>query len=471
MDQLVRPPYFHLPPARVAHTRHYMPWEKKGPADRTMVFDTFVVVGRCSQILVHWPDATISSDDALTLLRLTENLTTLGRAEGWVHAEPIPQPTVDWNCAPSAEAGLGKELVSVFCADPATAFGTEHYPPQPDAKKLRRGLKPNEYLFDCPRWHLCLDTEIIHQERWPCVPGACWVSYARPADAFTKPATPAPSTPFRHKQMTIARFLLDGPVLPLVTDALPVAEAFRRALMGQFQWNRHRQKYGHANKPYREMFWSEVLSGKDADGQCLRQHRHAFYLPTAEGSDSRWITHVTIAAADGFGANDVVALNALRRLKMDDESLELRVQLVGLGNRQDFRAPLLEESIVWFSATPFVVTRYPKLRGTKRDRPEDYASLQAFARHVLQQELQRRSDLPPVASIEEEAFIGTQQLRPIQFKRFRQKPGDDGGRRPAGVFRITFTAPVRGPLSLGHSCHFGLGLFLPSPPAPPRAAR
>ena len=25
----------------------------------------------------------------------------------------------------------------------------------------------------------------------------------------------------------------------------------------------------------------------------------------------------------------------------------------------------------------------------------------------------------------------------------------------------TFAAPVRGPLCLGHSCHFGLGLFLP----------
>jgi CRISPR-associated protein Csb2 len=65
VDQLVRPPYFHLPPARVAHTRHYMPWEKKGPADRTMVFDTFVVVGRCNPLLVHWPNATLSPADTV----------------------------------------------------------------------------------------------------------------------------------------------------------------------------------------------------------------------------------------------------------------------------------------------------------------------------------------------------------------------------------------------------------------------
>lgn len=32
-----------------------------------------------------------------------------------------------------------------------------------------------------------------------------------------------------------------------------------------------------------------------------------------------------------------------------------------------------------------------------------------------------------------------------------------------------FTASVRGPLCLGHSCHFGLGLFVPSSLTSPRA--
>jgi CRISPR-associated protein Csb2 len=34
LEELVHPPLFHLPPHCVAHTRHYMPWEKKGPQDR-----------------------------------------------------------------------------------------------------------------------------------------------------------------------------------------------------------------------------------------------------------------------------------------------------------------------------------------------------------------------------------------------------------------------------------------------------
>jgi hypothetical protein len=57
----------------------------------------------------------------------------------------------------------------------------------------------------------------------------------------------------------VARFLLDGPVLPLVTDTLRVAEAFRHALLRRYQRHCHRRKYGPADKTYREAFRSEVL--------------------------------------------------------------------------------------------------------------------------------------------------------------------------------------------------------------------
>lgn len=305
-------------------------------------------------------------------------------------------------------------------------------------------------------------------EKRPTVPGAKWVNYTRPLEVSAVPAKPKPT---ERPKPTVARFLLDGPVLPLVTDTLPVAEAFRRVVMGRFQRHCHRQKYGHAEKPYRELFRSEVLSGKDAAGQIMKNHRHAFYLPAAEGDDPRRITHVTVVADRGFGPDELAALNAARTLKLDDESADLRIQLVALGHLQDFRTPLLAESAVWISATPFVVTRYPKRRGTRRDRPEDYATPQAFAEHVLRQELERRPDMPEVVSVEVEELIGKQRLRPIQFKRFRSKPGDDGGRRPACGFRITFAAPVHGPVCLGHSCHFGLGQFMPSSPSAHREPR
>lgn len=53
LTQLLPAPKFHLPPARVAHTRHYMPLNTKLANDlkaggTTLVFDTFVAVGRRS---------------------------------------------------------------------------------------------------------------------------------------------------------------------------------------------------------------------------------------------------------------------------------------------------------------------------------------------------------------------------------------------------------------------------------------
>ena len=90
-----------------------------------------------------------------------------------------------------------------------------------------------------------------------------------------------------------------------------------------------------------------------------------------------------------------------------------------------------------------------------------------FVRRVLLEELgrlrQRRPDLPEPTRIDflPEGRMGAHRLRPIQFKRFRRKPGDDGGNRPSGAFRIIFPQPVAGPMCLGHSCHFGLGLFVP----------
>jgi CRISPR-associated protein Csb2 len=441
----------------------------KYQGDPTMAFDTFVVISRSSPLLVHWPDATLSPDDGIALGRLAENLTTLGRAEGWVHAEPVEQPAVEWNCVPSAETGMDHELVSVFCPDPATAFSGEHYPPPPDAKRLRKGLKPNEHLFDCPRWQLCLDTEIIHAERWPRVPGARWVSYARAADAFTKPAAAPPSPNGRHAQMTVARFLLDGPVLPLVTETLPVAGTFRQVLLRLFQLVPHRRKRGIADRSLRERSYSRVLSGKDETGQPLKSHDHAYYLPTAE-SDANRLDHVTVFAAAGFGPDELAALEAVRRLPLG-EGETLQVRLVGLGRPEDFRCRLFGPARAWESVTPFVVTRHPKKRGHRKDSADCHgiSGRPEFAKRVLDEEckrwLRRRPTLAvatsPTYTVLE--HVGrTCSFRPLQFRRARRKLGDDGANRATAAFRLDFDREVAGPLCLGHASHFGLGLFLPA---------
>ncbi len=122
---------------------------------------------------------------------------------------------------------------------------------------------------------------------------------------------------------------------------------------------------------------------------------------------------------------------------------------------------MLGTSNVWASATPFLVTRHLKRRGQKRDPAEWSRSpggLEEFVSAVLREEIERRG-LPP-AEVHRLDRIGPLGRRALDFRLSRSKTGDDGGRRPRGAFRLEFSEPVPGPIAFGHSCHFGLGLFL-----------
>src|SRR5271165_3849406 len=60
LKTLSMPPEFYLPSATAAHSRHYMPWFKKGPLDKTLVFDGFVAVPRESELAIIWPERELS---------------------------------------------------------------------------------------------------------------------------------------------------------------------------------------------------------------------------------------------------------------------------------------------------------------------------------------------------------------------------------------------------------------------------
>jgi CRISPR-associated protein Csb2 len=454
LTALAEPPRFHLPKSRVAHTRHYMPLGKSSPKelggrDTTLVFDTFVSVDRKAPLYIEWQNASLTDEDTDCLRRLIDNLASLGRAEGWVEAavgsylgsNELPE----WNCKPGDVAGEGEELIPVFCPDPETAFGSEHYPPVKDAKKR----KPADFLFDCPPWHLCLDTQTIHGERWPRVPGSKWVTYVRRPDAPI-PA-PKPTVPDR-KNPTVARFLLDGPVLPLVTDTVRVAEAFRAAAMSSFnRWcKKHHDKATDFRRPgTEEKYSSSVLSGKNLDGVMLRSHGHAYYLPTADG---RRVTHVTVYAPEGLGPAETAALTQLRRVRVGES--EYRVQLVGLGEPRDFTHWLFEKSTCWESATPFVGPSHVGRSGREHD-----------LRKAVRREVRRWTDRTGVRSSAAEVRVEVLPAgggpKAVEFRRGRSRPGDDGQRRACGMVRLSFPEPVAGLLAVGYACHYGLGLFRP----------
>lgn len=445
LQQLVAPPLFRLPSHRVAHTRQYMPWEKKGPQDRTLIFDTFVSVSRKEPLFIGWPDANLSAEDHAAFTKLVGNLTTLGRAEGWVNAE-LGDESPEWNCQPTENA---TNPVGVLCADAATVFADEFYPKH-DPKKLASGkVNPADYLFDCPSWHLCIDTETIHTNRWTTIPGAQWVNYQRPTDTTTQQA---PRT-IERPRPTLARFMLDGPVLPNVTETIRVAEGFRHALLTRYQRHCHQRRFGTLEKPYQEQFRSPTLAGKDTEGDFLPDHGHAYYLPAVDPDDPHHVRYVTVYAANGFNVDEVAALTTLRLVWIGDEGEPLRVQLVGLGQPAEFQTPLFATGSVWQSVTPYLGPAHIGLRGQER-----------YLRKAIRREVKRFLE-GQLSSIElrDVQFVEGQPNQPkaIEYRRWRSRRGDSGQHRPFRFVRLEFSAPVTGLLAIGYASHFGLGLFLP----------
>jgi len=452
---LLRPPSFHLPRFQVAHTRHYMPRGSGRAEDRALVFDTFVTLDRASLVSVTWPEAELSINDQEVLARLLANLTSLGRAESWVQAELASTPCETSNCKPAAADDHNP--VAVLCPDPVTAFSDENYPTL-TAKMLKKGLKPKDYLFDAPPWHLCLDTQTIHDQRWPQTPGARWVNYSAPTSQ--KPESRRSS--YEGFGTTFVRYALDGPVLPLVTETLPIAEHVRAWLLSACKraHNRDDPRMAVADLPtIAPAFW-----GKDEERRPLTGHRHLHVLPVDEDEDG-FIDHVALFSPMGFSENELRAIENLRCLRSDE--YELHFVVVGRGEPEDFaRTRLLGPSEDWVSATPFIAPRHLKRRGRKRDPlewthgPDGRAE---FLRAMLIEELAHRGRIDPTwtSGVKIEPFeAGLRRIRPLAFDRRRRKPGDDGHLRSHGFFRIRFPERVRGPLALGHSSHFGLGLFL-----------
>lgn len=452
------PPSFALPAVTLGHTRHFMPRNSTDPNGRTKVFDAFVAVDPEQEVVFYWADGELTPDESRTLSLLLSQLGYFGRAESWCSGRLLAEFDVGRvNCRPG-NAVAGGETVRILGLDPESWKG-------PWAFKTR--TPPD------PPWNLLAETTDLHapNEKWSDPPGSRWWTYTRPFDCFaTKTQVRRPCQSEVH--YTVARFIVDVAEgkrpLPLYTDAVPFAEAARAALMGCYQRLLHRRKYRTARKPYREHFHSETFSGKLPSGEYLKSHSHAFYLPTAEERDLKRIDHLTVYAPEGYTRDEVAALDELRSLRFRDG--DYRLLLTGLGTPKNFNCPLFASSATWVSATPFIATRHLKQRGARRDNRAffDPENMAAFVKVNLLENWGQRDDLtqqaptpPDVEPIYDPLTAGAMAFRPLQFRRARNRPGDDGYSRAFGAFRLRFPTPMSGPLCLGYACHFGLGLFVP----------
>lgn len=410
LEALRPPPLAQVPQATVAHTRHFMPWAKKGPLDRTLIFDTFLVLNPDDPVFLIWPDARLTEGERRLLTDLVVRLSYLGRSESWCEATREEQLLSTPNCRPlrlEERPADHEEAVSLLAADP---------------------MAPLDQLFDS----LCTGTAKLRQQKLLQPPASTWVQYARPREVIL--LDPLPKRPVRpEKRATVVRYALSGKVLPLVYDAIAVGGGARRGAMAIYG-----RLYGGAHSP--------LLSGRGTDGRPLQGHEHTHYLPTDEDGDGR-LDHLTIWCPALLKDRELQALGRLSTLRLPGHPYDLTLFLVGEGTRDRFPVPLFATAQRWRSATPFILVRYPKRRaGQVEDTPVDQVKL----------ELVRRGYPSPIM---------VEPIRPargswLEFQRWRRGGGTAAGAWAFG-FRIEFADPVPGPITLGYGAHYGLGLFLP----------
>ena len=201
LEALAVPPHFALPPASTGHSRHYMPWFKKGPNDKTLVFDAFVALPKPErngdaaplnraecEVLIVWPQIELSGEQRMMLAQLLEHVGFLGRAEAWCEARLLDATESAGasgriNCQPLAATGASREeeVVRVLCVHPDTAFKSDKLH-RVDRKVSRSGkvteTRKRTVEYD-PDWHLCAETLWLHRERWSDLPGSRWIFYLR----------------------------------------------------------------------------------------------------------------------------------------------------------------------------------------------------------------------------------------------------------------------------------------------------
>ncbi|HEV2455341.1 MAG TPA: type I-U CRISPR-associated protein Csb2, partial [Verrucomicrobiae bacterium] len=332
-------------------------------------------------------------------------------------------------------------------------FLKSHTPPTGGKKKAARKPKavetPEEPIVPPDLFAAVhADTGKLQAAGWNLPPGAQYVNYTRPENAFAPAAKPG----FRRREKlpTVARYAAVSTVAPSITQAISVADRVHDALC---KWSD--QGKGRA----------AVFTGLGDDGKPRDDHAHAHIFCEANGARDA-ITHITIWATMGF---DDVACLALRKLNKvwGHSGHDVRLVLHGIGQPNDFAdCEFFRSSKKWRSLTPFVSTRHAK---TFRDgRPKmavngwqigsgghDLLRLLALHPHGV------GATIKQLEERERPFQFGSRSLRSLQFQTTRYNGNGNRGNSSGNAFCVTFSERVSGPLALGYGSHFGLGLFVP----------
>jgi CRISPR-associated protein Csb2 len=378
------PPHYRMPEVTATHTRSYLNSNTLDPTEKSLIFDGFVAMAPGAPLYVTWPNVELSEMQLGLLERLLGALNYLGRSESWVEGRVVAVPgDRGVICAPMGSAETSGEMVPLACP-----------------------LAPDEYDGK-PAWMeaITYSTAQYQKERRNLPPAMRMAPYVRPANAV-KLRVPRAARGHAH------------------------TEEIRVRLMGI-----HKKIAG---DPARV---SQLFSGKDENGEPLKDHRHAFILPL--GTDRGRIERIFIYTrfAEGFGNEEIQTILRLTELRGCSSEHPIRVMATWRGKAADTEK--WPQSRVVVSTTPFVSGRHwRKGRGEYHDFLAD-----EVRRECRNHGLHSPATVMPLQS--------NGLFEWVEFRRNRK----DEPSRPGYGFRLEFAEPVPAPFSLGYACHYGLGQF------------
>ena len=430
------PPAFHLP-TNTIHTsslparglRQYQPTEV-GKSDKnrgepwvlrhqtTLVVDSFASVPCDEPVRWIWSNLDLPPDEAKLLTQLLRRVTYFGRAESLSLMRRAPDSKLcrKPNCELRREPG---EASPVLVAEPQ---------------------QPLNFAV------LLANSEdrAVKGRRIP--PGTAWWYARRPAKPVIRPVVRVAAKP----PVSLLQFAVGGRVFPARDSWIRITERFRGAVLDAFARALTRQadaKFRTLSTEQRDAY--SLLTGKDRHGKPVEGHAHPFLwlMPDKQGNPTRLVCY----RRSPFGALEQEAFLAAseRALSWQFGNPDWQLRLVPLPPETPLPAEIHAKSRYWKTATPYVPSRHVLARNGK---PKPGHS-------VVEQVL---ADLANVGlpSAQVELFEKSPQwVKVHRPKRLKGEPTND--LKLGYRIRLTFGDPVCGPVALGHSSHFGLGLFVP----------
>lgn len=455
---VVAPDYL-LPEATAAHTRHFMPVVEGKNETKTKIFDTFVHVSEGQALWIRW-DVNLTAEERALLDRLLASFSYLGRAESLVeasfvdatdHALLAVASDAAWTRPTEASAIEDGEPIRLLAPQsPADYAAWAASLSEPSSTKKPRGKKKIATVPATLHDALQLDTADWKKDGWNLPPGARWIDYLRPRDAF-KIAPVSRSRPTRRSlQPTVARFALTAKVPPGITQSLSLAERFHQSLCKLLDGTD-----------------SPALTGVDADGKPLTGNGHAYFLPECDLHG--YVTHITIHAPLGFSAADSRALSRLRKVwSIEGKGAEIDVILLAVGQPADFdpASPYFRPARVWRSLTPFVPVRHAKATraGVPKRDPSNGLQIGSPEHDCLRLLSLALPEAPSarVRNLGARLEVGLRSIHALDYQRQRRNGGGTRGDHRGHALEIEFERPTCLPVGLGYAAHFGLGLFIPA---------